>query len=247
MIDAQTISVLAVIFLSTLVGSTFGFGLGLISMPLLALIVDIKTATPLIAIVAITTAVFIFSGNWREVDFKSIWKIIVASVVGIPIGLFFLKGTGDSIMKAVLALMIILFSLHSLLGRIKITLKAEWPAYIFGFLSGILGGAYNMGGPPLIIYGTMKKWPPSNFRAIMYSFFLPAGVFVVSSHYLAGLITEQVMHYYILSIPILIFTTVVGGILNRRIPTEKFHGVIHVFLLLIGGFLLFKEILGSPL
>jgi uncharacterized protein len=247
MIDAQTIGVLVIIFISTFVGSTFGFGLGLISMPLLALIIDLKTATPLMAVIAVTISVFIFAANWRKVKFRNIWKIIIASLVGVPIGLFFLKGTGDTIMKVVLASMIILFALHSIFSRINMSLKAEWPAYLVGVLSGLLSSAYNMGGPPLIIYGNLKRWSPSNFRVTMYSFFLIGGIFVVTSHFLAGLITEQVTHYYLLSLPIIVFTTGVGGFLNRRIPTEKFHRFIHFFLLLIGMSLLFKEIQGFHL
>jgi len=240
--DVQTISILGIIFLSTFIASTLGFGLGLIGMPLLSLIVDIKTATPLIAIVILYMSTFIFLQSRKELDFRNIWKLVAASAVGIPIGLFFLKGAGDTIMKIILALTIILFALYSLYGRINMTLKAEWPSYVFGLVSGIIGAAYNMGGPPVIVYGALKRWPPSIFRATIFSFCLPLSILVVSSHWLTGLFTENVLHYSLLSLPITAFSTVIGRRLNRRIPTERFSRIIYFCLLLLGFSLLVKAL-----
>ena len=47
------IYLLVVLFISTLVRATFGFGDALIAMPLLALVINIKIVTPLVAIIAI--------------------------------------------------------------------------------------------------------------------------------------------------------------------------------------------------
>ena len=238
--DMHTIGVLLIVFLSTFTASTLGFGLGLIAMPLLALLVDIKTATPLIAIVGTVMSFFIFAKNWKEASLKNIWKLIIASLVGLPIGLFFLKGTGDSVMKIILALVIIIFAVYSLLGRHQVAMKAEWPSYGLGLMAGIFGAAYNIAGPPVIIYGALKKWPPSIFRATIFSFFFPSCVFIVSSHLLTGLVTQPVLYYSALSFPIVIFSTVVGGILNRRLPTERFNNIVYICLLLVGFSLIFK-------
>ena len=244
--DIQTISILGIIFISTFIASTLGFGLGLIGMPLLALIIDIKTATPLIAIVILYMSTFIIIQSRKELEFRNIWKLVVGSALGIPIGLFLLKGAGDSIMKIILALMIVLFALYSLIGRIRMTMKVEWPSYLFGLMAGTIGAAYNMGGPPVIVYGVLKKWPPSIFRATIFSFCLPLSILVVSSHWMTGLITESILQYSLLSLPITAFSTVVGRRLNRTIPIERFNRIIHFCLLLIGFSLLIKVIRQAP-
>ena len=241
MFESQLLCVLGIIFFGTLFGSTFGFGLGLVSMPLLALIVDMKTATPLLALVLLLMALMIFIGNRKEVNFRSMWKLLLGSLIGIPIGVYFLKGTEDSIMKIMLAGMIILFALYSLFTRVDYYMKAEWPSYIMGILAGGFGAAYNMGGPPVIIYGTLKKWPPSTFRSTLYSFFLPTSILAILSHFMAGLVSKTVISYFLLSIPIVVFSTIVGGKLNRKISAEKFHSLIHICLLFIGCFLLYRE------
>ena len=240
--DVLTISVIAVIFISTLVTSTLGFGLGLISMPLLAFFIDIKTATPLIAIVGTVMAFFIFIRNWKEVNFRSIWKLILACLAGLPIGLYFLKGADDAVMKTILAILIILFALYSLLSRVQVAMKAEWPSFGFGLLSGVFGAAYNIPAPTVMIYATLKKWPPTVFRTTLFSFFFPSSVIIVASHFITGLVTQPVLYYSALSLPFVIFSTIIGGILNRRIPAERFNNIVYLGLLLIGCFLLFKVI-----
>lgn len=242
MLDTQTILILVIIFLGTFVNSTLGFGLGLIAMPLLAFIVDIKTAAPLVALVATTNALFIFLKNWHEVNFKNIWRMIVTSSLGIPIGLYLLKGTGDAIMKIGLSVMIIVFALYSLIGHGDRTLKSDRTSYLFGLLGGILGGAYNMGGPPIIIYGTLRQWPPVTFRATLQSLFLPATIFIAIGHTVGGLMTQPVLISYLYCFPILVFTTITGGILNRSIPTDRFNRYVYMILILIGSFLLYKSL-----
>lgn len=241
--DIQTIITLTVLLFASFTGSLMGFGFGLMAMPLLALSMDIKTVTPLVAITGTIFAASIFLGSWREIDFRSVKKLIISALLGIPIGIFFLKGAGDSFMKTVLAVMIILFSAYSLFGRIRARMDAEWPAYGLGMLSGIIGAAYNMGGPPLIVYGSLKKWPPAEFRANLFSLFLPISLLVVLSHSLAGLVTPKVIHLSALSFPIIVLAVIAGGKLNSRIPTERYHRIVHICLLLFGLFLLAKVFL----
>ena len=52
------IYLLVVLFISTLVRATFGFGDALIAMPLLALVINIKIVTPLVAIIAIIIVIW---------------------------------------------------------------------------------------------------------------------------------------------------------------------------------------------
>lgn len=155
--------VLAILFLSSFVRSAFGFGDALLAMPLLAMAVGIRTATPLVALIASTIALAILLGNWRQIRFAPAWRLIVSTLAGIPLGLWFLKGTYDTMLKLVLALVIIGFSGWSLLAHRHPTIKHERWAPVFGFAGGILGGAYNTNGPAVVIYGTLRHWPPLLF------------------------------------------------------------------------------------
>lgn len=88
-VNLYTPAIVAIVFLSVLVRSTFGFGEALIAMPLLALIVDLKTAAPFVAIIAGTITFIILVSNWHRVQFHSAWRLVLSSFAGIPLGLIF--------------------------------------------------------------------------------------------------------------------------------------------------------------
>ncbi len=96
--------VLLIIFISTLIRSTFGFGNALIAMPLLVLILGTKTAAPLIALVGILISLVMLLREWQEVDFKAAFYLILSTLPGIPLGLFFLKSTPEDIVKMILGI-----------------------------------------------------------------------------------------------------------------------------------------------
>ena len=62
------LSIFIILFVSTFIHSTLGFGQALIAMPLLAMAIELKTATPLVAFVLMTIATVILLRNWRVVD-----------------------------------------------------------------------------------------------------------------------------------------------------------------------------------
>ena len=242
-IDNVTIAVLLIVFISTLVRTVFGFGNALVAMPLLAMIgLGMRTATPLVALLSFVLGVALLVTNWKNVDVKSAWRLLLGTVPGIPIGTILLKGDYQRIGEIALALIIIGFSGYSLLKPKLIEPIKEWMAYPFGFLAGILGGAYNSNGPPVIIYGTLHRWLPDEFRATLQGYFLPSSVIIAAGHGLGGLWTSEVCHYFFLSLPLTLLTIWIGGRLQHFIPPGHFDHWIHIMLIMIGGMLLVKAL-----
>lgn len=239
-LEPLTIIILAIIFLATLTRSTLGFGGPLIAMPLLTLAVGIQTATPLSALVANTNAIAILLCDWRSVRLASAWRLVLASLLGIPVGLVFLKGAYQEIVRTVLAWLVISFSVYSLSKPRLFTLTSEKSAFLFGFVAGILGGAYNTNGPPVVIYGTLRKWPAENFRATLQGYFFPTGLLILLGHSLGGLWTPSVLRTYLVCLPFIFLAFMLGSRLNQSIPPGKFDRVVHVFLIAIGVMLLLK-------
>ena len=231
---------LAVIFAATFIRSSIGFGDALISMPLLIMLIGLKTATPISAMLSTTIALLILTTTWKEIQLKSVWRLIAASAVGIPIGLFFLKGSYDDIMKIILGILIITFSIFKLLEPKLIQIKNTKSAYIFGFLGGLFGGAFNTSGPFIVVYATLKNWSPGKFRTTLQGYFLASNIIILSMHGATGLWTKQVFILYLTALPLIFVTTYLGGKLNHIIPKGKFDKIIYFFLLVIGFLLIFQ-------
>src|SRR6476646_9489445 len=162
-----TVYVLVVIFLATVVQSTFGFGEALVAVPLLALRIPIAIAAPLAVLVSITVAGVIVAQDWRKIYFRSAGALVLATLVGIPLGLWWIARGPQYLAKALLGAMIVAFSVYSLIEKSRIHLAEDSRPWLLGcgFCAGVLGGAYGLNGPPLVIYGTMRRWSAQHCRA----------------------------------------------------------------------------------
>jgi uncharacterized membrane protein YfcA len=236
------IIILSIVFVAALTRSTFGFGDALIAMPLLALFIDIKIATPLMALIAFFIAISILIKNRDKVEFNSVWRLILASLVGIPIGLWYLDDLNENIIKLILGIIILLFAGYNLIKPKLHQLKTEKYAWIFGFIAGILGGAYNTNGPPIVIYSSLKKWNPQNFRATLQGYFFTTGILLVISHGIAGNYTNEVLTYFAYCLPVVLLAVIIGAKLNKKIPIVRFHKYIYMILIFLGFMLMYNSI-----
>lgn len=230
--------VCGIIFVGSLVRSTLGFGEALIAMPLLAFVIPPQMAAPLVAVISSFNAILILSREWRQISFRETSTLTVAALMGIPIGIWLLSEGSESFIKLLLAIVVIGFSTWSLSRG-----KAEWllPAYwapAFGIAAGILGGAYNTAGPPLVIFGTLRRWPAERFRANLQSYFLLGGTTVLAMHISRNAVTRDVLFLAAMCLPLTILAALVGHRLTKSVSTGQFIRVVHVCLLLIGTLLL---------
>ena len=231
------VTVLSILFISTFIRSALGFGDALIAMPLLALVAGMQVTTPLVAFGGSTIAITILLKGWRSVDIKAAWRLIASSLVGIPIGLFFLKTAPESAIKAVLGILLIAFGLYNLITPKLPTFGNEKLAYVFGLIAGVLGGAYNTSGPPIVVYGTLRGWSPDSFRTTLQAYFLLTGGTILISHGLAGLWTPTVLRLYAYALPIIMLAIFLGGRANKVLSAGRFNRIIYASLIVMGGLL----------
>ncbi len=232
----------AVLFVASVIRSAFGFGEALIAVPLLALVLPVEVAAPVAVLVSITVAFIVVVQDWRHIHVRSAGWLLLFTLAGIPLGLLLLKTVAEPIVKAALAVVIMAFAIFSLLGRGRHELKNDRWAWLFGFSAGVLGGAYGMNGPPLAIYGSLRKWSPSHFRATLQGYFLPASLIGMLGYRLAGLWTPIVSRFYLLSLPGVVLAVFLGRMINRRVNTRQFLFFIHVGLILVGAVLLMQAV-----
>ena len=227
--------VLAILWLSAFVRSAVGFGDALLAMPLLAMLVGLPVATPLVAFMGLALSIMILATSWRQVDLRNFWRLLVAASIGIPVGILLLRGADERVVSLLLGVLLMGYGAFSLWRPDLPTLHSEAWAFPFGFAAGILGSAYNTGGPPVVIYGSMRRWPPPLFRATLQGFFLFSNILVLIGHGVAGLWTREVMLLVLISLPVLVTAVFAGAVVNRRIPAVQFARVVYVHAHRAGG------------
>ena len=244
--DGTTVYVLIVIFVATLIRSVFGFGEALVAVPLLALRLPVNVAAPLAVLVSITVAAVIIAQDWRKIHVRSTGWLLFPTLFGIPLGLLLLTSGNHRLVKAALALVIMAFSAYALIGRKPPELHSDSRLWllIFGFCAGVMGGAYGMNGPPLAIYGAMRRWSAQHFRATLQGYFLPASIIGMAGYWLAGLWVPAVTRYYLMSLPLTLAAVLLGRVINRRLHGDAFLKYVHVGLVVIGAMLLVQAMRG---
>ncbi len=244
--DSVTVHVLVVVFIATLIRSAFGFGEALIAVPLLALFIPLKVAAPLAVLVSITIAAVVVAQDWRKIHVRSTGWLVGATLFGIPVGLLLLTSRHQGTAKITLAVFIMAFAVYSLVGSRPPELKRDSRIWLLGcgFVAGVLGGAYGMNGPPLVIYGAMRRWTAQHFRATLQGYFLPASVIGMGGYWLAGLWVPAVTHYYLVCLPVMLPAIWLGRVMNHRLHGEDFLRYVYVGLAGIGAVLLVQAVRG---
>jgi hypothetical protein len=115
----------AVFFVATTIRSTFGFGEALIAVPILALLLPVKVATPVAVLASITVALIVVLQDWRHVHARSAVRLVLSTLLGIPLGLLLLKRVPEPYVKFSLGVVILAFSLYWLLGRKRQALRLD--------------------------------------------------------------------------------------------------------------------------
>ena len=244
--DLITLYILAIIFIATLVRSTFGFGESLIAVPLLILLIPIEIAVPLSVLISILIAAFVVIQDRKQIHFNSAKWLIIFAALGIPIGLLLLIYGNENLTKLVLGILIILYSIYSLTSKGNFRLATDNKFWLFfcGFFSGVLGGAYGLNGPPLVIYGNMRNWTAKHFRATLQAYFLPASIIGMLGYWYNGLWISAVTHYFLISIPVIIPAILLGRYFNHQLKDGSFLRYIYFGLIAVGILLLSQSYTG---
>lgn len=216
-----------------------GFGSALVAIPLLSLIIDIKSAVPLCILNSLVITTYLSIKMRKHLDTKKILPLCVAAVPGIIAGSTILKQVSSSIIKGSLGVLLVTYSVYSLLTNPNPRkLHNAW-SYFAGFLSGAIGAAFSAGGPPTIIYTTLNDWKKDTIKATLSGFFLFNSYLIAIVHAVQGLTTIEIFTYFMISAPFVLLGTVLGTICYGKIPREQYLQIIFAFLTVMGIMMIF--------
>ena len=207
----------------------------MISITLLALLWDVQDV---VAITAAFSIVMCFYLAWRlrsHISLREIWPMMLGASVGIPLGVTALTSLDPRFIKGSLGAFLVVYSTWSLWSRKpsdkKISRLWSLPA---GFLGGILSGAFNTGGPPVVLYGTERQWSPNSFRGNVQGFFAPCSALTLSLLSYKGVVTAESLVWNFKLLPFLVVGMVLGDRMATGVEEERFRRILLFCLLAIG-------------
>ena len=221
-------------FVATTLQTLTGFAFALIMMPLATMALGVRTAAPLVALTALTTYAVNCLRYRAWLNVKELWRLGLAAMAGVPVGVWMVAIVPESVVKLLLGIVLIGYAVFVLTRPNPLKPCSSGWAYLAGFLSGSLGGAYNTSGPPLVIYASLRQWPKGEFRAGLQSLFLLSGALTVISHAVANHLTSPVLWLYVCTPPALLLGILVGARVDHYVDKERFRLLVVVLILLLG-------------
>ena len=229
-----------IVFFAGFTQGLSGFGSVLLSLPLLAIFIDIKTVIPLVTLIGFSiTSILLFKMR-KHLEWKKITPLFLGALPGIPTGVFFLKTLDKNIIQWILGVILFTYAVYSLLFRPQGRGIREGWAYVMGFFAGCLGGALSAAGPPVIIYTSSQDWGKNKIKVTLQGFFVVSGGTVAFFHAVNGLTTLTVLSYLLVSMPLLILGTFVGSFFYGKINENTYKRIVLVLLALLGIFMIYR-------
>lgn len=152
-----------ILFFGALISGAGGFGFALLSLTLLSLVFDPKSAVAFMAVQTLTQNVIQSIGLRRYFHLKELMPLLAGGVIGVPAGVLFLKGVNPVVIQRALGALVLVFVITLLFKGRHVGLSAPHPRWananlplLVGFGGGMLMGAFLSGGPPLVMYQLWK-------------------------------------------------------------------------------------------
>lgn len=231
----------AVLGLSAVVFNVAGFGFGLLSVPLLAMVMPIQEAVALQFPFSLALVVF---NAWRfRASFQ--WRLLTPLVVGAamtqPLGLLSLTQLPSVIMKRTLAAFIVLAVANNRFkagrGVSGAWAKSAWWGGLMGLISGWFSGAYTTGGPPAVVFSMAAAKSPQEAKGMLGAYFTFLDVFVLIMYVWAGLLTMQSLVNSMWHTPAVVVGMLLGGLAVGRISMQKYRLVADLLLVVSASLL----------
>ena len=228
------LSITLIFFLAGFAQGLTGFGSSLVAMPLLLLLLGVKTAVPLAILNGVAITVILSCQLRQHLDRRKIIPLVVGSLPGIWLGVTLLQKSNGRLMQGVLGGFQILYALYALNYRPQPRrLAAAW-SYLAGFATGVIGSAFSAGGPPTVIYTTLSGWSKEEIKATMSAFFLINGVLIAAAHAASGLTSPLVLRYFAASAPAVVVGVFAGASCFARLGNGNYVRVLLLLLLAMG-------------
>lgn len=218
-----------------------GFGSALIAMPLLAYVVDIKTAVAVCTLCGVIINFSMCCNLRSNIEINRILPLIIGCVPGVVFGTVVLREVDGGIITLCLGILVAGYASYSLLVNPVVLKMSRLWGYLAGFLTGAIGTAVSAGGPPTIIYSSLMGWRKDDFKATLSGFFLVAASMAALGHFLGGLTTLYVFKLFLASLIPVQAGVMLGHRLAARVSEDLYRRIVMILLVFMGLMLIFQN------
>ncbi|MDD2941328.1 MAG: sulfite exporter TauE/SafE family protein [bacterium] len=238
---SETILSLGVVFIASLCNTVFGFGGGLVSIPLLSLMLGVKKAVLLALTLQVATGMLI-SKTRHHTDWGMIKRISPALFAGIALGTLILEKANNQFLNYFLALFIYLFIAKSrFFPDIKLGVSSSRRGlYFAGIITGTIGGLTGTAGPVIVMLLSEITKDKVIFRANIIALLFITNLTRLVTAGARGLFDASLIQLSLLCLPLIGLAMVSGQKLHSSVSPRVYENGVQLILLISATLLLAK-------
>jgi uncharacterized membrane protein YfcA len=220
-------------------------GLGLLSLPLIALVVSPVQAAAIMLPILIAqdvVTVWAYRHTWNG---RNLAVLLPAATLGVGLGYLLAAQVSDAAVALAIGVISIAFALWRLVAErrgapapIKPGMAAGW---FWGTVCGFTSMIAHAGGPPFQIYVMPQRLARDVFIGTGAILFAAINWIKLPPYVALGQLTRENLLTSAALFPLAVGATWVGVLLVRRISGERFYTAIYILLVLVG----LKLVVGS--
>jgi uncharacterized membrane protein YfcA len=188
-----------------------GFGFSLLSITSLSLVMEPAEIVPSIFMLEIAASLPLLPGIWRDVHWRSIGWLLLGYTVFVPFGVWLLANAPVAPMKLALGLFVIATAALLLKGFALKQMPNRAATLAAGGASGLLNGAFGIGGPPVVLFYFSSPAGAAAGRASVIAFFIATDLLGLGFQAREGLITGTSFWRFLLFLPPLLIGVWIGN------------------------------------
>ncbi|MGD1042136.1 MAG: sulfite exporter TauE/SafE family protein [Sedimentisphaerales bacterium] len=216
-------------------------GMGILFVPLMAMVIPARQSTGAVLGILILADVFAVSYYHKAAMWRHIIRLIPATLVGIVAGYFVMKVISDSQLKPIIGvIVVVMLAVNWWRNRRGEDVPTEWWfAEVMGFFAGLTTMMANAAGPVMIVYLLAMRLPKVEFVGTSAWFFFIVNWLKVPFSVHLGLINVESIKLGFIMLPFIIIGAVLGIVALEKMPQKVFEITIQLLALVAAIKLLF--------
>ncbi|MBM6594971.1 sulfite exporter TauE/SafE family protein [Microvirga pudoricolor] len=212
-------------------------GLGLLSLPLMALVISpVQSAAIMLPILIVqdVVSVWAFRHSWSG---RNLAILLPSAVVGILTGYLLAAKVSDAAVGLTIGVISIVFAVRRLIAEraaAPVPTRADVPrGLVWGWVAGFTSMISHAGGPPFQIYVMPQRLPRDVFVGTGAIAFALINWIKVPPYMALGQFTAANLSTSAALFPVAILSTWAGVWLVRRVSAERFYTLVYLLLILV--------------
>lgn len=218
-----------------------GFGSALVAMPLLALVLPIKTVVPLMLLLDFVGMFIQGVRLRRNLDRREVLAVVPWLLVGMGVGVTALVLLPARALLVALGISILAYAVSSLRHRLDRRPISRWWAVPAGLFGGLFGGMFGTGGAVFAMYYTSRIPDPPRMRATMSAVFVISTAVRLLLFLLSGLLLQsEIWLAFFALVPLVLIGFFIGHKLHGKLTPLQVARFISALLVFSGTSVLIK-------